>query len=53
LNYRPKEKKPIAEFLEPQGRFRHLLKAENRRLLDQFQAKVDEEWGRLLKRCGG
>ncbi len=53
LNYRPKEKKPIAEFLEPQGRFRHLLKAENRHLLDQFQAKVDEEWGRLLKRCGG
>lgn len=53
LNYRPKDKKPIGEWLELQGRFRHLLKAENRPLLEKLQAHIDREWDRLLKRCGG
>lgn len=52
LNYRPKAKKPIVEFLRAQGRLRHLLKPENRPILEEFQAKVDQEWERLLRRCG-
>ncbi len=48
ITYRPKEKKPLAEWLKPQGRFKHLFKPENSGLLDAFQARVDSEWQRLL-----
>jgi pyruvate ferredoxin oxidoreductase beta subunit len=51
LNYKPKEKKPITEFLKLQGRFRHLLRPENTELVEAIQAHVDEEWERLLARC--
>jgi len=44
LNYKPKEKKPILEWIKPQGRFRHLFKEENAWVLEEFQKKVDEEW---------
>jgi pyruvate ferredoxin oxidoreductase beta subunit len=47
LNYRPKEKKSILEWIKPQGRFRHLFKEENAWLLEEFQKKVDEEWEEL------
>lgn len=52
LTYKPREKKPVEEWLKTQGRFRHLLAPENRHLLEAFQRYVDEEWERLLKRCG-
>lgn len=48
VTYRPKEKKPIADWLKPQGRFKHLFKPENKGLLDEIQARVDLEWQRLL-----
>ncbi len=48
ITYRPKEKKPLEEWLKPQGRFKHLFKPENRHILDKFQARVDLEWQRLL-----
>lgn len=51
LNYEPKKKLPIEEFLKPQGRFKHLFKKENRQLLEQFQAEVDRRWENLLKKC--
>ena len=47
LNYKPKEKKPILEWIKPQGRFRHLFKEENAWVLEEFQKKVDEEWEEL------
>jgi pyruvate ferredoxin oxidoreductase beta subunit len=47
LNYKPKEKKPILEWIKPQGRFRHLFKEENAWLLEEFQKRVDEEWEEL------
>lgn len=47
LNYKPKEKKPILEWVKPQGRFRHLFKEENAGVLEEFQKKVDEEWEEL------
>ena len=52
LTYKPKEKKPIVEWMKLQGRFAHVLKPENMHLVDEFQAEVDRRWQQLLKRCG-
>lgn len=51
VNYKPREKKPIAEWFKMQGRFKHLLKPENAQVLEQIQQVVDEEWEYLLKRA--
>jgi pyruvate ferredoxin oxidoreductase beta subunit len=45
----PKEKIPVAEFMKPQGRFKHLFSPENAGLLQQVQDEVDKEWAKLLK----
>ena len=47
---KPKEKKPIAEWLKLQGRFAHLFKPENKALLDEIQADTDKSWEDLLKK---
>jgi pyruvate ferredoxin oxidoreductase beta subunit len=52
LTNKPKELKPLVEFLKPQGRFRHLFKPGNEALLEEFQAQIDKNWERLRKRCG-
>jgi pyruvate ferredoxin oxidoreductase beta subunit len=52
INYRPREKKPVIEWLKVQGRFSHLLKPENQHLVDQIQAEVDRRWARLLELAG-
>ncbi len=44
VNYKPKEKKPVLEWLKSQGRFRHLFKEENSWVLEAFQKEVDEDW---------
>lgn len=49
LNYKPKEKKSVLEWIKPQGRFRHLFKEENAWVLEEFQKKVDEEWEELQR----
>ncbi len=51
LNYRPKEKLPVAEFLKVQGRFAHLFRADNRPVLEALQAEVDRKWEALLRRA--
>ncbi len=51
LTYKPKEKRPITDWIGRQGRFRHLLKEENRHIIDELQANVDNKWEQLLKRC--
>lgn len=51
LNYKPKEKKPVAEWLAAQGRFKHLFKPENEDIIKRLQEKIDQEWETLLKRC--
>ncbi len=53
LNYKPREKKPIEEWLKTQGRFRHLFQPQNRHVIEEIQAHIDEEWENLLKRCEG
>lgn len=52
LNYKPKNKLPIEEFLKPQGRFKHLFKKGNEHLIAEFQAEVDARWEQLLSLCG-
>ena len=51
LNYEPKRKLPIEDFLRPQGRFKHLFKKGNEDLIVQFQKEVDKRWENLLKKC--
>lgn len=47
ITYRPREKRPVEEWLKRQGRFRHLFRKENRPILDDLQAEVDRNWKRL------
>ena len=51
LNYEPKKKLPIEDFLRPQGRFKHLFKKGNEDLLVQFQREVDRRWEDLQYQC--
>ena len=51
LNYEPKKKLPIEDFLKRQGRFKHLFKPENQDYIGAFQAEVDRRWEELRKRC--
>ncbi|MHB1393742.1 MAG: thiamine pyrophosphate-dependent enzyme [Clostridia bacterium] len=52
LNYKPKKKLPVIEYLKPQGRFKHLFTDENKRLIDEVQEHIDKKWEELLKKCG-
>ena len=47
INFEPKKKLPIEDFLRPQGRFKHLFKKGNEHLLELFQAEVDRRWEEL------
>lgn len=51
LNYEPKNKLPIEDFLKPQGRFKHLFKKENEHLIELYQKEVDRKWEDLKIRC--
>ena len=52
ITYRPKEKKPVAEWIKFQGRYAHLLKPENKHILDEIQSAVDKDWEDLQKKEG-
>jgi pyruvate ferredoxin oxidoreductase beta subunit len=52
LTYKPKEKKPVIEWLKVQGRFRHLFTPENEHMIEEMQAEVDRRWEHLLELCG-
>jgi len=45
LNYKPKELKPVVEYLKPQRRFRHMTEAE----VNEIQTYVTERWQKLVK----
>ncbi|MBR0410247.1 MAG: pyruvate ferredoxin oxidoreductase [Eubacterium sp.] len=51
VNYTPKKKLPIEDFLRPQGRFKHLFKPGKEQLIADIQAEVDRRWDDLLKRA--
>jgi len=45
LNYKPKELKPVSEYLKPQARFRHMTDAE----INEVQEFTTGRWESLLK----
>ncbi|MFA5355094.1 MAG: thiamine pyrophosphate-dependent enzyme [Thermodesulfovibrionales bacterium] len=49
VTVKPKEKKPLADFLKPQGRFKHLFAPGNEQFLQMAQDGVDRNWARLLR----
>lgn len=51
LNYEPKNRLPIEEFLKTQGRFKHLFKSENEHLIEKYQKEVDRRWEDLQFKC--
>ena len=50
INYKPKEKKPLVDWIKPQGRFKHVFKPGNEGIIEQLQAEVDQRWEDLLAR---
>ena len=52
LSYKPKKRKPVTEWMEPQGRYKNALRAENKQLVEEIQKDVDNNWERLLKLTG-
>jgi pyruvate ferredoxin oxidoreductase beta subunit len=52
LTYKPKEKKPVVDWMKKQTRFRHLFKPGNEELLAKVQEYVDAEWEKLLQKSG-
>ena len=44
-------RKPIEEFLKPQGRFKHLFAPGNEEFLAEIQSDVDRAWDALMARC--
>ncbi len=49
INIKVNKPKPIEEYLKIQGRFRHLLKPENRGVVERLKKYIDNNWNRLLK----
>jgi len=49
ITVKPKEKKPLVDFLKPQGRFKHMFSPKNEYLLKQAQEYVDNQWEHLQK----
>ncbi|NQT87454.1 pyruvate ferredoxin oxidoreductase [bacterium] len=50
INYKPKEKKPLIDWLQAQGRFKHLFTPGNESIIEELQAEVDRKWAILLAR---
>ncbi len=49
FTHKPKERKPVKEFLKTQGRFKHLFTEENKHIIDEIQKEIDAQWRRLEK----
>ncbi|MBI4445301.1 MAG: pyruvate ferredoxin oxidoreductase [Acidobacteria bacterium] len=47
VTVQPKEKKPVQEYFQIQGRYRHLLRPEHEALVAKMQQEVDQDWQRL------
>jgi pyruvate ferredoxin oxidoreductase beta subunit len=51
VNYEPKERKPVEEFMKLQGRFDHLFEGEQgRAAVAELQRQVDAQWDLLKKK---
>ncbi|MDY0382494.1 MAG: thiamine pyrophosphate-dependent enzyme [Atribacterota bacterium] len=52
INYKPRERLPITEWMKPQGRYKHLLTPENESIVKEIQQDIDDSWERLLALSG-
>ena len=51
ITHRPKEQRPLVDFLKTQGRFKHLFSDQNANVLEQLQREVDQAWQVIEARC--
>ncbi|HAX97265.1 MAG TPA: pyruvate ferredoxin oxidoreductase, partial [Prolixibacteraceae bacterium] len=51
LNYEPRKKVPVVEFLKRQGRFAHMFEPGNEWMIEESQKYVDQQWDKLLNKC--
>jgi pyruvate ferredoxin oxidoreductase beta subunit len=51
LSYEPKKKRPVVDYLEKQGRYRHMFEKGNDWMLEEAQEYVDRKWEKLLAKC--
>lgn len=49
ITHIPQEVRPITDWLEPQGRFKHLFREENKEIITEIQDHVNQQWEKLLK----
>ncbi len=52
LTYKPRKKRPFIDWIKAQRRFNHLLKDENKHIIEENQQWIDKRWEKLLERCG-
>ncbi len=50
ITMKPREKKPVRDWLKAQGRFRHLFSPKNEHLIEEIQNDVDRKWNHLVAR---
>lgn len=53
ITYRPKKRRPFREWLESQGRFKHLLSEQNKEVVERLEKEVEEKEKKLLALAGG
>lgn len=53
ITYTPKQKRPVVDWLKPQGRFKHMFREDNGEHLAGIQTKVDADWQTLQQRADG
>lgn len=51
LNYEPRKKLPVEEYLKKQGRFSHMFEEGNEWMIEEAQKYVDDKWDALLAKC--
>ena len=49
VTYKPKQRKPITEWLKCQGRYKHLFKPGNENIIEAIQEDIDKMWDKLEK----
>jgi pyruvate ferredoxin oxidoreductase beta subunit len=49
INWATENRKPIEEFIKTQGRFKHLFKPGNEKIIVEIQREVDENWEKLVR----
>lgn len=51
ISLAPQKKKPVKDYLQGQGRYRHLFTPKYSNVLDEIQRATDERWQKQLHRC--